>query len=464
MSMKTVIIGGGPGGYVAAVRLAQLGAEVVLVEKEHLGGTCLNVGCIPTKVLLHTAEAMTLLKEEAEELGLLVGEPGCDWQRLQERKEQVVGQLVEGVRTLLNSGGVRLVAGTAAFTGPREIEIHLAAGGKERIGFDTAIIATGSAPAMAPIPGIESECVVTSTGALSLERVPESLAVIGGGVIGCEFANIYGALGAEITIIEMLPDLIPNMDQDIVHVLKNRFVESGMAIHTNSRVLAIRQTPQGGEIDVEGPEGPFTVKAEKVLLSIGRRPVTGGLGLEALGVAMDRGFIRTDDAMRTSLRHIYAIGDCRGGALLAHTASAEGIVAAEHIMKKPSAMDFRTTPYCVYTKPELAGVGLTEKEAQAKGHAVSTGIFPLYANGKSLIMGESYGIVKYVADKDTGEVLGLHMAGPRATDLIVEGALALRLEATVDEIATTIHAHPTVGEALHEAAHAVHGNAIHLPK
>lgn len=464
MSMKTVIIGGGPGGYVAAVRLAQLGAEVVLVEKEHLGGTCLNVGCIPTKVLLHTAEAMTLLKEEAEELGLLVGEPGCDWQRLQKRKEQVVGQLVEGVRNLLNSGGVRIVAGTAVFTGPREIEVRLAEGGKERIGFDKAIIATGSTPAMAPIPGIDSECVVTSTGALSLEEVPKSLAVIGGGVIGCEFANIYGALGVEITIIEMLPDLIPNMDQDIVHVLRNRFVESGMAIHTSSRVLAIRQTAQGGEIDVEGPEGSFTVKAEKVLLSIGRRPVTEGLGLEKIGMAMDRGFIKTDESMRSSIKDIYAVGDCRGGVLLAHTASAEGIVAAEHIMKMKSDIDFKTTPYCVYTKPELAGVGLTEKEAEKQGYEVSTGIFPLYANGKSIIMGESYGIVKYVADRDTGEVLGLHMAGPRATDLIVEGALALRLEATIDEITSTIHAHPTVGEALHEAAHAVHGNAIHLPK
>jgi len=464
MSMKTVVIGGGPGGYVAAVRLAQLGADVTVIEKRYIGGTCLNEGCIPTKVLLHTAELFATMEKESESLGLKVEGISCDWEGLQKRKELVVTQLVNGVKTLFKSHGIKVIMGEAAFASQNEIVVKTSDGKRQTVEFDKAIVATGSAPVIAPIPGVGSPGVITSNEALALEQIPKSLAIIGGGVIGCEFANVYSDFGTEISIIEMLPNLIPNMDQTVVNVLRGRFERSGIKVNTNSKVLAIRQVGDMTEVDAEGPNGPFTVSAEKVLLSIGRRPVTKGLGLEELGAKMDRGFIKVDKQMRTSVKNIYAIGDCNGGVLLAHTASSEGMVAAEHIMNKNAGIDFKTTPYCVYTKPELAGVGMTEKEAVEKGYKVSTGVFPLNGNGKSIIMGEVDGIAKYVTDSKTGEVLGLHMAGPRATELIVEGALAVRLEATIDEITTTIHAHPTVGESLHEAAHAVHGNAIHVPK
>ena len=464
MSKKIVVIGGGPGGYVAAIRLAQLGAEVTVIEKKYIGGTCLNEGCIPTKVLLHTAELFSVMEKEAVSLGLKVDGLACDWKALQGRKELVVSQLVNGVKTLFKSHGIKVLMGEAMFVSENEVAVKYADGRKEIVPFDKAIVATGSAPVIAPIPGVNSPGVITSNEALALEEIPKSLTIIGGGVIGCEFANVYSDFGTEITIIEMLPEIIPNMDQTIVKVLKGRFEKSGIKINTNSKVLAIRQVGDMTEVDAEGPNGPFTVKSDKVLLSIGRKPVTKGLGLEELGAKMNRGFVTVDKQMRTSVKNIYAIGDCNGGVLLAHTASSEGMVAAEHIMNKNAGVDFKTTPYCVYTKPELAGVGMTEKEAIEKGHTVAVGLFPLNGNGKSIIMGEVDGIAKYVTDSKTGEVLGLHMAGPRATELIVEGALAVRLEATIDEITTTIHAHPTVGESLHEAAHAVHGNAIHVPK
>ncbi len=462
--MRVIVIGGGPGGYVSAIRLAQLGAEVTLIEKENIGGTCLNVGCIPTKVLLHTSEIIYMLKNEAEELGIEVDNYKLNWNKLQNRKTEIVNQLVGGVKTILDSYGIQVINGTAKFLNETEVEVNKNDGSKSILSFDKCIIATGSQPATAPIPGIGSSSVITSTEALSLEEVPKSLAVIGGGVIGCEFASVYSTLGTKVTIIEMLPKIIPNMDEDIVNVLKGKLEESGIEIHTNSRVMSIEERGNTTIVKAEGANGGFIVEAEKVLLSIGRKPATAALGLENTKIETDRGFVKVDKNMQTKSSSIYAVGDCKGGALLAHTASAEGIYVAEHIMNKKSEIDFKTTPFCVYTKPEIAGVGMTEKQAIEKGYNVGTGLFPLYGNGKSIIMGESYGIVKFVTDKDTDQILGLHIAGPRATELIVEGALAIRLEATVEEIVTTIHAHPTVGESLHEAAHAVHGNAIHLPK
>jgi dihydrolipoamide dehydrogenase len=461
--MRAIVIGGGPGGYVSAIRLAQLGAEVTLIEKEHIGGTCLNVGCIPTKVLLHTSEIFSVLKNEVEELGIEAESYKLNWNKLQERKTKIVDQLVSGVKNILKSYNIQIITGEAKFLNEKEIEVS-SNGSKSRLTFDKCIIATGSQPAIAPILGIETRGVITSTEALTLEEVPESLAIIGGGVIGCEIANVYSRLGTKVTIIEMLPNIIPNMEVDIVNVLKSKLEEEGIEIYTDSRVISIEERENMTVVKAEGAKGRFDVEAQKVLLSIGRKPVTAALGLENTKVETERGFIKTDKNLQTKSNNIYAIGDCKGGALLAHTASAEGVHVAEHIMNKKSGIDFKAIPYCVYTKPEIAGVGMTEKQAREKGYNVGTGIFPLYGNGKALIMGETYGIVKFVTDKDTDEILGLHMAGPRATELIVEGALAIRLEATIDEIVTTIHAHPTVGEALQEAAHAVYGNAIHLLK
>ncbi len=463
--MKVVVLGGGPGGYVCAIRAAQLGAEVTIIEKKHIGGTCLNVGCIPTKVLLHTSEIYNTIKEESEELGIKVGEAYIDWATLQNRKESIVNQLVGGVETLLKSNNIKKIDGYGKFLNNKEIEVTLSDGKKQTIEFDKAVIATGSEPTIIPLQGVELDGVITSDEALSLEEIPESICIIGGGVIGSEFASVYSSLGTKVTIVEMLPEILPTMDDDIVSILKNQLMKSGVDIYTKTKVSGIHQ--KGDKLVVntssQGREQSFEV--EKVLLAVGRRPATKNLGLEDIGVKIDRGAIIVDRrTMETNVKNIYAIGDCNGGTLLAHVASAEGVVAAENIMGKVSKIKFNTTPYAVYTKPELAAVGMTEEEARKQGYEVRVGKFPLYANGKSLIMGEPNGVVKFVVDAKTDEILGIHMAGPRATDLIAEGALAIRLEATVEEIVTTIHAHPTVGESFHEAAHAVHNLAIHLPR
>lgn len=460
--MKIVVLGGGPGGYVAAIRAAQLGADVTLVERKALGGTCLNVGCIPTKVLLHTAELYAQLKRDGKELGLMMGDISFDWPQLQRRKDRMIKLNAGGIDTLLKKHKIAKVMGSATFIGDHELQVTAADGNKQTRRFDRAIIATGSEPAKIPIPGADLDGVITSDEALSLPEVPGRICIIGGGVIGCEFASVYSSLGCRVTIVEMLPELIKAMDQDAVSCLKKQFAEEGIEIHTETRVERIERMGGGLVVSTASSAGSRTIEADKVLISTGRRPVTDGMGLERIGIDADRNGIKVNRRMQTNLKHIYAIGDCTGGVMLAHVASAEGIIAAEAIMGAPGDIDFRTIPYCVYTRPELASVGMTEKSAKQRGYEVRTGVFPLQVNAKSMIMGETNGLIKIVADARTDEILGLHIAGPRATDLIAEGALAIRLEATLEEIVTTIHAHPTVAESLSEAAHAAHHRAIHL--
>lgn len=462
--MKVIVIGGGPGGYVCAISLAQLGAEVVLIEKDQIGGTCLNVGCIPTKVLLHTAELYKMMKEESDQLGLQIDGLKLRWEKLQERKDLIVSQLVNGVENLLKSNGVRIINGSGRFISKNEIEVLTINGEKEILFFDKAVIATGSKPAVVPIPGIDLEGVVSSNEALVFEKVPESLCIVGGGVIGVELANVYSNLGSKVTIVEMLPDIVANMDKDIVGCLELQLESDGVKVMKQAKVEKIEKSEKGLKVSVDKSNGKEYIEAEKVLVAIGRRAVTDGLGLDEIGIKLNRSVIEVDKMFKTSVPNIYAIGDVKGGAMLAHIASAEGIAVSKHIMGKHSDIDFRTTPYCVYTRPQLAAVGITEKEAIAKGYKVKTGIFPLYANGKALIMGETNGIVKFVLDSETDEILGLHLAGGQATEMIGEGAVSIRLEATIDEILTTIHAHPTVTEAIQEAAHAAVGHAVHLPK
>ena len=465
--MKIVIIGGGPGGYVAAIRAAQLGAAVTLVENKYLGGTCLNVGCIPTKVLLHTSELLDLLKNDAKELGITISDYHGDWPKLQKRKTKIIKKLVGGVNGLLKNNGITQITGTAVFVNKHQIKVitenqDQATTGSQVIDFDFAIIATGSKPVIPPIPGSNHPDVITSDTALSLDAVPASLGIIGGGVIGCEFASIYNAFGCKVTIIEMLPEIVANMDPDIVKPLKVKLQKDGVEIFTSTRVESIQENPDGLAITTSSPAGEQIITVAKVLLSVGRKAELETLELAQAGIETARGAIVVNQKMQTNVPHIYAVGDCNGGVMLAHVASAEGIVAVETIIGKRSQIDFKTIPYCVYTKPELASVGMTEAQARDQGYEVKVGTFPMAVNGKAMIMGETTGVVKYVTDAATGEILGLHMAGPRATDLIVEGALAIRLEATVAELMATIHAHPTVGEALMEAAHAVNGEAIHL--
>lgn len=460
---RVAILGGGPGGYTAAIRAAQLGAEVTLIEKNVLGGTCLNVGCIPTKVLLHAAEVYRAAKE-GELIGLTVGSVDVNWRGLMDRKANVVKTLVDGVAVLMKSHGITVVEGIGTLVSPKEIAVEKKGGARETVQADAIIVATGSEPSVPPIPGFDLDGVITSTEALSLDGLPASVVIVGGGVIGMEFASLFSTFGVQVTVVEMLPEILPMIDGEIVAILKGLLARRGVVFHTTSKVTAVARKGDRLAVSVETPEGLLSLDADKVLVSVGRRPVTKGIGLENIGVAMDRARVRVDGTMATSVPGVYAIGDCASKIMLAHVASREGEVAAESIMGRAVTMDYKTVPSAVYTAPEIASVGLGEKEAREQGFQVKIGRFPLMANGKSIIMNEADGMVKYVVDGKYDEILGVHIIGSRATDLIVEGALALRLEATVDEIVTTVHAHPTVGEALMEGAMAVRGEAISLPK
>ena len=460
---RVAIIGGGPGGYVAAIRAAQLGASVTLVEKGALGGVCLNEGCIPTKALHHTAEAFTIAGAGAL-IGLRAEKVSVDWPGLMARKKAVVDTLVGGVATLMESNGVAVMRGRGTLLSPGEVAVTLDGGEKTVVQADAVIVATGSEAAVPPVPGFDLEGVITSAEALSMEALPKSMVIVGGGVIGMEFASILSALGTKVTVAEMLPEILPMMDGELSALLRSIMEGRGVAFHLGAKVTSATKKGKNLVVAADTPGGAVKLEGEKVLVATGRRPVTGGLGLEGLGAAMDRGRIKTDEHMETSVRGVYAIGDCTSPIMLAHVASREGEVAAENIMGHRVKMDYKTVPSVVYTAPEMASVGLSEKEAADKGYSVKTGRFPLMANGKCIIMNDFDGMVKYVVDGRYDEILGVHILGPRAADLIVEGALALRLEATVDELITTVHAHPTVGEALLEGAMAVKGRALSLPK
>lgn len=461
--MKILILGGGPGGYVAAIQAAHLGAQVTLVEKQYIGGTCLNVGCIPTKVLLNTTDLYHTIKKDGKKIGLKADNLSVDWHKLLERKTKIVKSLVGGVETVMVSNGIEVIFGEGKFTSKNQLEVIKKDGTKNTIDFDKAIIATGSESVIPPIPGIDGKNILTSNEILSLEKLPKSLCIVGGGVIGCEFASLFSRLGVTVTIIEMLPGIVQNMDGEIIRFLDYELRNEGVEILVNSKVERFNSTAEGVEVFASTPDGDKKVKADIVLLSIGRKSVVGNLGLEDIGVKYDK-TIEVNKSFQTNISDIYAVGDCTGGVMLAHMASAQGIAAVENIIKNHSEIDFRTVPYCIYTKPEVASVGMTEEQVKASDIDYSVGRFPLMSNAKALILGETEGMVKFIVDNATDEILGMHMAGAKATELVVEGALALRLEATIDEILTTIHAHPTVGEALHEAAHGVHGHPIHTVK
>ncbi len=464
MTLKTdvAIIGAGPGGYVAALRAAQLGAKATLIEKKYIGGVCLNEGCLPTKALLRSAEVLALARRAAD-FGVLVSEPKLDWSAVQARKAQVVQQLVDGVEVLLRKAGVDVLWGTARFVSPQALEVETAEG-QQRVEAGSFVIATGSRPSPPPIPGLEGPDVIDHRGALSLEALPQSMAIIGGGAEGVEFACAFGTYGVEVTLIEMLPGLLPLMDADLGAALEWTLGQRGVNVLTASTVAAVESGSPGLVAVVETPDGEQRITAEKVLVCAGRRPNVEGLGLEAAGVRYERAGIVVDEYLRSSVPHIYAIGDVIGGKMLAHVASREGEVAVANALGHAARIDRKTVPSCVFTDPEVASVGLGEAEARQQGYEVRVGKFPFNGNGKALVAGEPQGFVKVVSEAGLGEVLGLHVVGLHASDLILEGGLALTMEATLDEIEATIHAHPTLGEAVVEAAQAVTGRAIHSPK
>ena len=462
---KTVIvIGGGPGGYVAAIRAAQLGAEVTVVEKQHLGGTCLNVGCIPTKCLLHSAELVEDIKNQGKEIGVEVEGVKVNFPQVIAHKNAISKQLTSGVAGLLKLNKVKKVDGEAAFVGEKRIRVTKPDGSAEEMTADAIIVATGSVNAVPPIPGIrENPNCIDSTGALSLEKLPESMVVIGGGVIGLELACAYAAFGTRITVVEAMDHMLPMLDGDLTAVGVAHMKKMGIAFALECPVQAVETSPVGAKVVCTTKSGDtVTFEAEKVLVAIGRKANTASLDLEAGGIRNDRGRILVNDRMQTNVPGVYAIGDCVfGKAQLAHTASAMGEVAAENIMGHNSTYDESTNPTCVYMEPEAASVGLTEEQCKAKGLDYKVGKFPMSANGKALIINGGEGLVKIISDAKYGEVLGMHIIGPRATDLISEGALAIRLEATVDELISTIHSHPTVTETIREAALNAMGRAIH---
>ena len=459
---EIIVIGGGPGGYVAAIRAAQLGGDVILVEKDRLGGTCLNVGCIPTKALLHTAEVYEAAMNGAE-CGV-IADVKLDFTKAQAKKNEITNQLVDGVKGLLEANKVKVISGLASFNSKDTIQVKTADGGVETLKADRFIIATGSVPVMPPIPGIEAKQCIDSTGALELQEIPKSMVIVGGGVIGVEIATLYSTFGTKVTIIEMQREILPMMDGELTKIIRSKLVQNGVGIYTEAKVISIKDDGSEAKITVEMNDGSSKVfSCEKVLVSVGRKTNTDALLLDRVGILNDRGRITVNDKMETNVKGIYAIGDCTGKSMLAHVASAHGEVAVENALGHESIFDIKTNPSCVYTNPEFASVGLTEEEAKKQGIDYTVGKFPLYANGKSLIMGGGDGIIKFVVGKEFKEILGVHILGPRATDLIGECALAIGLEATIDEVIATIHAHPTVGEAIREGALAVEKRAIHMP-
>ena len=452
-----VVIGGGPGGYVAAIRASQLGLKVAAIEERNMGGTCLNWGCIPTKSLLHSAEVYHTVKH-CSDYGISTGTPSFDYSRIAAKKDSVVKQLRMGVESLVKANGGIIFSGRALIKDKNTIEVKDA----RVISTDNIIIATGSRPSKPPIPGIDGDKVLDSDGVLALTQCPEKVVIIGGGVIGVEFATVFNTLGKEVTIIEMMDFLVPGMDTELSIGLREALENKGIKIFTGAKVTGIESGKSAACLFSSGNDEK-KAEGDMVIVAIGRRPNSEYLGLENIGITPERGFINVDDRMETNVKGVYAIGDVTGKVLLAHVASEQGLVASGNIAGRNLRMHYDVVPSCIYTSPEIASVGLTETDAVKKGYRIKVGKFPTAANGKSMIAGEKEGLVKIITDSETGEILGAHIMGPRATDMIAEICVAMKLESTIEEVADTIHPHPTVSEMVMEAAHDVEGVCTHKP-
>jgi dihydrolipoamide dehydrogenase len=454
-----VVIGAGPGGYPAAIRAAQHGAKVAIVEKEKVGGTCLNWGCIPTKALLASTELIAHARE-AEKYGVKITGIEPDWTAIQERKQKVTDTLVGGILQLLKANGIDLVEGTGSINSDKNVAVKTA-DGEVILEAGKVIVATGSDPAELPTFDFSQPAVMTSTDALALDHVPKSLIIVGSGVIGSEFACIFSTLGTEIVMVELMNRMLPTEDSRVAKQMKSTFRKRGIDVMTETTVEEVLEyRPDGIKVKLSNGE---ELEAEKLLVSIGRKFNSAGLGLEELGVEMDeRGRIVVDQAMETSVDDIYAVGDVVGGILLAHTATFEGLVAAENVTGGHATMNYHVVPACIFTTPEIGSVGLTADKAEEQGISVNVSRFSFGALGKALAMGEDYGFVQLVINTKNDQVLGAQIMGPHASDLIHEVAMAMHMGATAEDIASTIHAHPSLPEAIMEAAEASHGKAIHV--
>ncbi len=453
------IIGGGPGGYVAAIRAAQLGLKTALIEKDRVGGVCLNWGCIPSKALLTNAELVSLI-QRSQEFGIACDNPRFDFAAAVDRSRQVVDRMVSGVEFLLQKNKVDVIKGAGSLKSASEVAVEPSG---DLVQAKNVIIASGGFARTLPGVAIDGSTMMTSREALELRQVPESIAIVGGGPIGVEFAYLYASYGAHVTIVELLDHLLPLEDEDVSRQLERSFKQQRIDFMTRATVKELRVESGRARLSVTVDGGEKEVTADKALIAIGFGGKSEGIGTEALGVATERGFIQVDDRMKTNVPGVYAIGDVTGKLMLAHVASDQGVIAVEGIAGlEPAKPDYVKMPRCTYCRPQVAACGLTEAQARERGYQVKTGRFPFRANGKATAAADVEGFVKVVAEADYGELLGVHIIGADATDLIAEAALALAMESTLDDVTRTVHAHPTFSEAVKEAALAAGGKAIHF--
>jgi dihydrolipoamide dehydrogenase len=459
-----VVIGGGPGGYVAAIRAAQLGLVTVCVEMDKtLGGTCVNVGCIPSKALLNSSEHVEFIRQHAAEHGIGVSDVQIDLARMMKRKEDVVAQNTKGVEFLFRKNKVTWAKGRGTLRAGNLVDVAAADGSSTTYEAKNVIIATGSLPFELPFLKFDEERVLSNIGALKIPVVPKHLVVVGGGVIGLELGSVWRRLGAKVTVVELMPGILPGTDEDVVKEADKVFRKQGLDIRTGTKVAGARREGDTISLDLERDGATETLQADYVLVSVGRKPVLGGIDAAGLGLALgSRGEVLVDDQMRTNLPNVFAIGDCVGGKLLAHKAEEEGVIAAEVIAGKPVHMHYRSIPGVVYTWPEVATVGLAEHEVKASGRQYRVGKFSFSANGRARTAGDTAGFVKVIADATTDELLGVHMIGPNVSELIAEVVLGFEYRASAEDIGITVHAHPTLSEATKEAALAALGRAIHF--
>lgn len=462
-TVEVLVIGAGPGGYVAAIRAAQLGKQVVCVEREALGGACLNVGCIPSKALISAAKLAEKMSD-AGAMGITAHGIEIDLAKMQSWKDGIVKKLTSGVAHLFKGNGVTHITGEARFVSPHAVELRSRVNdAPSRIEFDSCIVATGSQPVEIPGFPFDGREVLDSTAALALTEIPKRLCVIGGGTIGLELGTMFAKLGSQLTVVEMTEQLLPGTDPELVGVVERRLKKKGATVHVKSRVLGVERGPTGLRVTVETTTGPKVIDCDKVVVAVGRRPSTQGLDLEKAGVRADaKGTIPVDAERRTNVPHIFAVGDVTPGPMLAHKGYREGEVAAEVIAGRASAFDVRCIPAVIFSDPEIATVGMSESEARVSGRDFKVGKFPFAANGRALTSGDSEGFVKVIVAEPEHEILGVGIVGPHASDVIVEAGLAIEMGAHVPDLALTIHAHPTLPETLVEAARAAIGDALHV--
>ncbi len=461
-----MVIGSGPGGYVAAIRAAQLGLKTAVVEKDpKFGGTCLHRGCIPTKALLHTASMLDEIRD-AKEIGIAVAKPKLDLDKAHAYKNGVVDKNAKGIEFLFKKNKITGLHGFGRLAGRHKVEVTSGANNGEKTVYEAKniLIATGSVPRELPFAPADGERILNSDHLLQLGRVPKSLVVLGAGAVGCEFASVHASFGAEVTIVEMLPRLLPIEDEEVSAELEKAFRKRGIRSLTSTKLAAAETTKKGVHLVLEKADGEKEeIDAEMLLVAVGRAPVSSGIGLESLGIGTVRGYVEINEFMQTAVPHVYAIGDVVDTPWLAHVASAEGILAAEHMAgQEAHPLNYDHVPSCTYCSPEVASVGLTEAAARERGYDVATGKFPFTALGKAVILRHTEGFVKIVREKKYDELLGVHIIGAHATDLIAEACVALKIESTTEELFRTMHAHPTLSEAVMEAAHAAFGHGIHF--